>query len=146
MKKFFFSLFKYDHENRQPFGLECSFIKWVDLRQLVLKYPNLEHFALRRNKEINDYHVRLLVKIAPKLKLLDFRGSPGVTSRSADYLDEYCRQTGRSIVIYYDCPGGKEPQDWPQLERRLGTPIARGFDFMRNCFYKGFLNLPDFMD
>ncbi|XP_053201262.1 uncharacterized protein LOC128386279 [Panonychus citri] len=123
-----------------PLGIHLT---WSFLRGLLSKYPNLQNLAVRGGDAIKDSRVEELVKLLPEIKLLDFRRSKGVTSKSADFLSKFCRKSYRSIKIYYDCE--KEPIDWPKLD----TPeelIVYGFDFMKHCFYKNFHRLPDLID
>ncbi|XP_053201394.1 uncharacterized protein LOC128388878 [Panonychus citri] len=123
-----------------PLGIHLT---WPFLRKLLSKYPNLQNLAVRGGDAIKDSRVEELVKLMPKIKLLDFRRSKGVTSKSADFLTKFCRKSYRSIKIYYDCE--KEPIDWP----KYNTPeesIVYGFDFMKHCFYKNFHYLPNLID
>ncbi|XP_053204564.1 uncharacterized protein LOC128389079 [Panonychus citri] len=120
-----------------------SFFTWPLMRRVLSKFPKLHHLSIRYSKEIDDNHVKELVKILPEIKLLDLRRSKGVTSQSADYLNEFCLKSRRSIEIYYDCE--EEPTEWPKLGIPR-EPIAYGFDFMKHCFYKNFSSLPFLID
>ncbi|XP_053214382.1 uncharacterized protein LOC128397661 [Panonychus citri] len=119
------------------------FFTWPLMRRVLSKFPNLHHLSIRNSKQIDDSHVKELVKILPEIKLLDLRRSKGVTSQSADYLNEFCLKSRRSIEIYYDCE--EEPTEWPKLGIPR-EPIAYGFDFMKHCFYKNFSSLPYLID
>ncbi|XP_053201382.1 uncharacterized protein LOC128386377 [Panonychus citri] len=118
-------------------------ITWAFLRRLLSKYPNLQNLAIRGGDTIEDNLVEELVKLLPKIKLLDFRRSQKVTQKSADFLSKFYLESNRLIKIYFNCE--REPTDWP----KLNTPndqIFYGFDFMKHCFYKSFSTLPDLID
>ncbi|XP_053201265.1 uncharacterized protein LOC128388975 [Panonychus citri] len=118
-------------------------LTWSSLRKILAKFPNLHHFAIRGWYLIEDNHVEELVKLLPKIKLLDFRKCENITQRSADFLAKYCAKSKRSIKIYYDCE--EEPIEWP----KLNTPqelIVYGFDFMKHCFFKTWDSLPHLID
>ncbi|XP_053204311.1 uncharacterized protein LOC128388877 [Panonychus citri] len=125
------------------FSLFDEYLTWPFLRTLLSKYPNLQHLAVRGGDTIEDSHVEELLELLPRIKLLDFRKSNGVTVKSADFLSKFCLKSNRSIKIYYDCE--KEPDDWPKLDTPRES-IVCGFDFMKHCFYKTFYNLPELID
>ncbi|XP_053200725.1 uncharacterized protein LOC128385821 isoform X2 [Panonychus citri] len=118
---------------------------WPLLKKLVSKFPNLHHLAIRNFDKLDDskFHLDELIKLLPKLKLLDLRRFEKVTHKSADFLSKYCVKKNRSIVIYYDCEN--EPAEWPKLVNTRET-ICYGFDFMKHCFYKKFSSLPNLID
>ncbi|XP_053204333.1 uncharacterized protein LOC128388892 [Panonychus citri] len=116
---------------------------WTSLRSLLSKFPKLNHLAIRIRYEINHDNIEELVSLLPEIKLLDFRGYRNFTKKSADYLSAYSSKLGRSIVVYYNCE--QEPSDWPKLGHR-DERICFGFDFMKNCFFKYFDQLPYFLD
>ncbi|XP_053210064.1 uncharacterized protein LOC128393856 [Panonychus citri] len=123
--------------------LEGKSQDWSSLRTLLMKFPNLTNLAIRDNKKINDDNVKELITILPKIKLMDFRGSKKVTKKSADYLEEFCRRSGQSIVFYYniyhqkiEIPADLEPD----------YSICIGFDFMKHCFFKYYHCLPMVLD
>ncbi|XP_053201393.1 uncharacterized protein LOC128386387 [Panonychus citri] len=95
-------------------SIRLSNLAWPFLRKLLPKYPNLHNLAIRGEDAIKDIHVKELVKLLPKVELFDFRRCDNITRRSADFLSEYCRESNRSIKIYYDCE--EEPIDWPKLD------------------------------
>ncbi|XP_053204462.1 uncharacterized protein LOC128388994 [Panonychus citri] len=113
------------------------------LRRVLSKFPNLHHLGIRDMVEINDSNLEELVKLLPKLKILDLRTCVNVTEKSADILSKFCVKENRSIVMYYDCV--KEPIEWPKLAN-THEPICYGFNFMKHCFYKTFNDLPIFID
>ncbi|XP_053204465.1 uncharacterized protein LOC128388995 isoform X3 [Panonychus citri] len=115
---------------------------WSLLQRLLSKFPNLHHLGIRNMNEINDSNLEELVKLLPKLKILDLRTCVNVTEKSADFLSKFCVEN-RSIVIYYDCEN--EPTEWPKLVNTC-EPICYGFDFMKHCFYKDFNHLPYLID
>ncbi|XP_053204469.1 uncharacterized protein LOC128388996 [Panonychus citri] len=114
------------------------------LQRLLSKFPNLHHLAIRHNDVFVDSDSEELVKLLPKLKILDLRTCVNVTEKSADILSKFCVKENRSIVMYYDCV--KEPIEWPKLVDMQYEPICYGFDFMKHCFYKTLLYLPIFID
>ncbi|XP_053201396.1 LOW QUALITY PROTEIN: uncharacterized protein LOC128386390 [Panonychus citri] len=118
-------------------------LNWSFFCDLLSKFPNLHHLAIRGSGEINDDRIEELVTILPEIKLLDFRGSKNVTEKSADILSEYCLRSHRSIEIYYNRK--EEPFDWPKLNTPQDS-IVYGLDFMKHCFYKYFCDLPDLID
>ncbi|XP_053204307.1 uncharacterized protein LOC128388873 isoform X3 [Panonychus citri] len=118
-------------------------LNWSFFCDLLSKFPNLHHLAIRGSGEINDDRIEELVTILPEIKLLDFRGSKNVTEKSADILFEYCLRSHRSIEIYYNRK--EEPFDWPKLNTPQDS-IVYGLDFMKHCFYKYFCDLPDLID
>ncbi|XP_025016464.1 uncharacterized protein LOC107362052 isoform X2 [Tetranychus urticae] len=109
----------------------------IDLQRLLMKYPNLKHLALRDTWNIKDEHIEQLVHILPNLVLWDVRKCAGVTRRAADYVKDYCKRYGRSIVFYYNGNGNEIKSDWLQLSTKP-QKISRGFDFMKHCFLKDF--------
>ncbi|XP_025018295.1 uncharacterized protein LOC112539765 [Tetranychus urticae] len=122
-------------------------IEWNDLRRQMSKYPNLKHLAIRATylQHVREENIKELVLILPKLTLLDVRKSYGITQEGADHVRNYCKQHGRSIKFYFNRDDEQIKSDWPQL---LNHPfkICRGFDFMENCFFKSFDDLPHFLD
>ncbi|XP_053201252.1 uncharacterized protein LOC128386271 [Panonychus citri] len=122
---------------------QAGHLKWSLLRKILLKFPNLHHLGIRNNENIDDSHVEELVKLLPKIKLIDLRSCDEVTQKSADILSKYCEKSNRSIKIYYDCE--EEPIEWPQLVYG-GDRICYGFDFMKHCFYKTWNSLPHLLD
>ncbi|XP_053204422.1 uncharacterized protein LOC128388967 [Panonychus citri] len=117
---------------------------WPLLKKLVSKFPNLQHLAIRYIAELNvsKFHLDELIKLLPKLKILDLRVSN--TFRSADFLSKYCVKENRPIELYYSRIN--EPTEWPKLAETR-EPICRGFDFMKHCFYyKTSDYLPDLID
>ncbi|XP_053210176.1 uncharacterized protein LOC128393965 isoform X2 [Panonychus citri] len=118
---------------------------WNCIRGILCKFPNLRHLAIRENDEIADINIEELVDMLPAIKLIDFRGSKGITKQSADFLNEYCSQSGRSsITIYYNCKDD-EPSDWPKIIK-THDKVCYGFDFMKHCFFRYFDNLPIILD
>lgn len=109
-----------------------------------MKYPNLKHLALRDNQFLEDQHIERLISILPNLVLLDVRGSSNVTERSAYFIRDYCRRKRRSIKFYFD---GNRNEIVSDLRPFSTYPekISREFDFMKNCFFKRFNELPVFM-
>ncbi|XP_053204471.1 uncharacterized protein LOC128388997 isoform X2 [Panonychus citri] len=86
---------------------------WSLLQRLLSKFPNLHHLGIRNIDEIDDSNLKELIKLLPKLKILDLRKCSNVTEKSADFLSKYCVKENRSIVIYYSCKN--EPTEWPKL-------------------------------
>ncbi|XP_053210174.1 uncharacterized protein LOC128393965 isoform X1 [Panonychus citri] len=117
---------------------------WFSLRELLFSFPKLKHLAIRQNDNITDDIMIELVECAPEVILMDFRGSKGITKRSADFLNEYCSQSGRSsITIYYNCEDN-EPSDWPKIIK-THDKVCYGFDFMKHCFFRTFQSLPNML-
>ncbi|XP_025018294.1 uncharacterized protein LOC112539764 [Tetranychus urticae] len=119
-------------------------IEWNSLRGLISKCPNLRHLALR-NIFFKDEHIKQLIVILPELTLLDIRESFGVTQEAANHVRNYCKRYGRSIKFYFKADDRQIESDWPQLLYRPDK-ICRGFDFMENCFFKSFDDLPNLLD
>ncbi|XP_025016599.1 uncharacterized protein LOC107361810 isoform X2 [Tetranychus urticae] len=136
------------HECLQDLAIEFNYnggIDWNDLKRLSMKYPNLKHLALRKLNDLKDEHIEQLVHILPNLVLLDVRGCRGVTQKAADYVQDHCKRYGCSIKFYFNWDQINEiKSDWPQLYTK-GQRICRGFDFMKHCFLKDFLDLPYLM-
>ncbi|XP_053204561.1 uncharacterized protein LOC128389077 [Panonychus citri] len=124
-------------------NIRSGSFSWPLLKKLVSKFPNLQHLAFRYIDELDDNNAEELIKLLPKLKILDLRGCKKVTHKSADFLSKYCVKENRSIVLYYDCEN--EPPEWPKLVNTC-EPICYGLDFMKRCFYKKFSSLPDLID
>ncbi|XP_053204580.1 uncharacterized protein LOC128389089 [Panonychus citri] len=122
---------------------QAHHLKWSSLRKILSKFSNLHHLGIRNNKNIDDSHVGELVKLLPKIKLIDLRRCDEVTQKSADILSKYCEKSNRSIKIYYGCD---------RLANRLTKStfryekICSGFDSMKNCFLKSWSILPDLLD
>ncbi|XP_025018334.1 uncharacterized protein LOC107370526 [Tetranychus urticae] len=53
-----------------------SRIKWDDIKQLLFKFKNLKHLALRARENLLDDHILELATNLPNLVLLDVRGCP----------------------------------------------------------------------
>uniref|UniRef100_T1JRV2 F-box domain-containing protein n=1 Tax=Tetranychus urticae TaxID=32264 RepID=T1JRV2_TETUR len=134
------------HESLQDLVLHfySESVAWNELKRLFIKYPNLKHLALRNHNSLVDGHVEHLVRILPNLVLFDIRGCPGVTQKSADYVEDYCKLYGRLIKFYFDKNRHELGLDWPQLSTKR-EKISQGFDFMKHCFLKSYLELPTFL-
>uniref|UniRef100_T1K369 F-box domain-containing protein n=1 Tax=Tetranychus urticae TaxID=32264 RepID=T1K369_TETUR len=121
-------------------------VAWHSQIDLLAKYPNLKHLALRCNLTLRDDHIHDILSTLPKLVLLDVRGSPRLTRRSARFVEDYCERHGRSIYFYFKKEDREQiEKDWPHLSTRQEI-ISRGFDFMANCFLKDNDTLPYFLD
>ncbi|XP_015793221.1 uncharacterized protein LOC107369756 [Tetranychus urticae] len=126
----------------QFYGYEND--NWNNLKRLFMKYPNLKHLSLRCRQVITDSHIEQLVRILPNLVLLDVSECQEVTQRAADYVKDYCKGYGRSIKFYYNGNHTEIKSYRPQLfsEREL---LTRGFDFMKNCFFRDHIHLSLFL-
>ncbi|XP_053204412.1 uncharacterized protein LOC128388960 isoform X2 [Panonychus citri] len=125
--------------------MQSSRLSWPLLKKLLSKFPNLQHLAIRHFVKLNvsNFDLEKLMKLLPKLKILDLRGCKKVTHKSADFLSKYCVKENRAIVIYYDCEN--EPTEWPKLVNTRKR-ICYGLDFMKHFFYKKYMFLPDLVD
>ncbi|XP_053204437.1 uncharacterized protein LOC128388976 [Panonychus citri] len=119
------------------------FFSWPVFKNLLSKFPNLHHLAIRDFYQLDDSNLEELIKLLPELKILDLRGCTNSTHVSADILSKFCVKENRSIAIYYDCEN--EPTEWPKLVKTYDR-ICCGLDFMKHCFYKKYKCLPDLID
>uniref|UniRef100_A0A158P4D3 F-box domain-containing protein n=1 Tax=Tetranychus urticae TaxID=32264 RepID=A0A158P4D3_TETUR len=121
-------------------------VAWKDLKRVLMKYPNLKHLALVGNMNLDDEYVEELVRILPNLVLLIVRAEywPDVTQKAVDYVRDYCNLHGRSIKFYFDDNHHEIQSDWPQLSTDF-EKISQGFDFLKNCFLKYSMVLPNFL-
>ncbi|XP_025018154.1 uncharacterized protein LOC107369753 isoform X3 [Tetranychus urticae] len=117
---------------------------WNRLKRLLMKYPNLKHLALWNFWDIKDEHIEQLVHILPNLVLWDVRECQEVTQRAADYVQDYCKRYGRSIKFYFKGNRDELKSDWPHLSSEY-TLFSRDFDFMKHCFLKPHVFLPNFL-
>ncbi|XP_025018153.1 uncharacterized protein LOC107369753 isoform X2 [Tetranychus urticae] len=125
-------------------GIDDGNDTWNNLKRLLTKYPNLKHLALRWCGIITDTHIEQLVHILPNLVLLDVRKCYEVTQRAAVYIQDYCKRYGRLIKFYFDDNEHEIESDWPQSSIKHKS-ISRGFDFMKNCFFKNHVFLSRFL-
>uniref|UniRef100_A0A158P4D4 Uncharacterized protein n=1 Tax=Tetranychus urticae TaxID=32264 RepID=A0A158P4D4_TETUR len=119
-------------------------INWNELVRLFTKYPNLKHLALWSYKSLENEYVERFVRILPNLVLLAVRGCPKVTKNAVNYVQDYNRRHGRAIKFYFDGNYHEIQSDWPHLSSKR-EKISQGFDFMKNCFLKGFRSLSTFL-
>ncbi|XP_015795392.1 uncharacterized protein LOC107371749 [Tetranychus urticae] len=134
------------HESLQDLVLQfySDDFCWNQLKELLKKYPNLKHLALREFISLENETVLQLVNILPNLVLFDARGCIKVTQEAASYVQDYNRLHGRLIKFYFDGNYREIHSDWPQLSTKWEI-ISQGFDFMKHCFLKDFYDLPTFL-
>ncbi|XP_015783905.1 uncharacterized protein LOC107361584 [Tetranychus urticae] len=118
---------------------------WSDLREILKKYPNLKHLAIRGGDAISDENIPELLELLPRLVLIDIRESEKVTEKSTKYIDWYCEHHNRSISFYCQADETEITKKWPHLSTKR-VSIGRGFDFMKNCFLKNHSDLPYLLD
>ncbi|XP_015783890.1 uncharacterized protein LOC107361567 [Tetranychus urticae] len=125
------------HESLQDLVIHCEHYGqiWDDLKRALMKYPNLEHLALRRLCGIEDEDIKQLVDILPNLVIFDIRGVRGNAVRAANYVQNYFERNGRSTKFCFNGNHHEIKSDWPQLYTKR-QEICRGFDFMERFFLK----------
>ncbi|XP_015783907.1 uncharacterized protein LOC107361586 [Tetranychus urticae] len=106
---------------------------WSVLRCILSKYPNLKHLAIRGETEISDENIPELLELLPRIILIDIRESEEVTEKSAEYIEQVCRQHNRSISFYCQDDETEITKKWPHSSSK-GVIIGRGFNFMKHCF------------
>ncbi|XP_053214371.1 uncharacterized protein LOC128397654 isoform X1 [Panonychus citri] len=137
------SIKNYNLRDLNIVNFQFDSFSWPLLKKLVSKFPNLQNLAIRYIAElvVSKFHLDELIKLLPKLKLLDLRVSN--TFKSDDFLYKYCVKENRPIELYHSRTN--EPTEWPKLVFTL-EPICYEFDFMKHCFYKNYDCLPDLID
>uniref|UniRef100_T1KAZ4 F-box domain-containing protein n=1 Tax=Tetranychus urticae TaxID=32264 RepID=T1KAZ4_TETUR len=107
---------------------------WSILRLILSKYPNVKHLAIRGGSDtgISDENIPELLKLLPRIILIDIRNSKKVTEKSTEYIDRYGKHHNRSISLYYQ-KRPKITKKWPHLLTKH-VFIGEGLDFMKYCF------------
>ncbi|XP_015783909.2 uncharacterized protein LOC107361588 [Tetranychus urticae] len=124
------------------FCCKREFKDWSVLRRILSKYPNLKHLAIRGEAEISDENIPELLKLLPRISLIDLSKSKEVTEKSSKYIDRYCRY--RSVSLYYQ-NRAEITKKWPHLSTKR-VFVGRGFDFMKYCFLIDYVDSPSLLD